>query len=158
VAPRTNPPAQSDPRDDIAPESAFPNTVPLEPLTVAPPNGGPPVVYPGRAVPSDKVLFVGTPYETAPPEVQRKVVGDAQKILSKLGLFRNQVDGNFGPDMEFSLRAYQARIGLRTTGRLDLETLAALELLPGAHERIFTPRRGWRPSTEPPVRGEWIRP
>jgi peptidoglycan hydrolase-like protein with peptidoglycan-binding domain len=79
-------------------------------------------------------------------------------MLARLGLFKNQIDGNFGPDMEFSLRAYQSRVGLRPTGRLDLETLAALELLPGARRRIFGPRRGLRPPGEPPVRGEWIHP
>jgi peptidoglycan hydrolase-like protein with peptidoglycan-binding domain len=158
VAPRTSPPATPDLRDDEAPESATPNTVPVEPFTAAPPNGPPAPIYPGRAVPSDASLFGGTPYEGAPPEVQRKVVIDAQRMLARRGLFKNQIDGNFGPDMEFSLRAYQSRMGLRPTGRLDLETLAALELLPGARGRIFGPRRGLRPPGEPPVRGEWIHP
>jgi hypothetical protein len=56
--------------------------------------------------------------------------------------------------LEFSLRAYQARARLPVTGRLDLDTLAALELLPGANAPIYVPRR--RPLREAPVRGEWI--
>jgi len=56
--------------------------------------------------------------------------------------------------LEFSLRAYQARAGIPVTGRLDLDTLAALELLPGARRPAYAPRR--RPFREEPVRGEWI--
>jgi hypothetical protein len=59
--------------------------------------------------------------------------------------------------MELSLRAYQARAGLPVTGRFDLETLAALELLPRARAPIFNPfRQRVPPRSEPPVRGEWI--
>ena len=66
-----------------------------------------------------------------------------------------ELSGFLGPETEFSLRAYQSRVGLRPTGRLDLETLAALELLPGANQPVYTPRRIYR---QPPVRGEWVRP
>jgi peptidoglycan hydrolase-like protein with peptidoglycan-binding domain len=98
--------------------------------------------------------FVGTPYEAAPPEVQRNVIISAQNTLAQRGLYRGGIDGQAGPDLEFSLRAYQARVGLPVTGRLDLETLAALQLLPGAKGPIYVPRR--RPLREAPVRGEWI--
>ena len=116
---------------------------PSSPATVVPPAGG---------------LFAGTPYATAPPEVQRNVVASAQRILERRDLYRGEIDGIFGPNMEFSLRAYQSRVGLPVTGRLDLETLAGLELLPGAHTPVFNPRRPIvRPRPEPVVRGEWIR-
>src|ERR1700693_2135090 len=98
--------------------------------------------------------FAGTPYEAAPPQVQRDVILSAQNILARRGLYRGAYDGNVSPDLEFSLRAYQSRAGLAVTGRLDLETLAALELLPGANRPIYMPRR--RPVREEPVRGEWI--
>ena len=98
--------------------------------------------------------FAGTPYELAPPKVQRDVILSAQNILARRGLYRGAYDGNPGPDLEFSLRAYQARARLPITGRLDLDTLAALELLPGAKTPIYVPRR--RPLREAPVRGEWI--
>lgn len=114
----------------------------------------------GAAVRPTGGLFAGTPYEAAPPDVQRKVIADAQKILTRLDLFRSPIDGMFGADLEFSLRAYQSRVRLPTTGRLDLDTLAALKLLPGADAPIYRPRRGLRPRPypQPPVRGEWIRP
>ena len=98
--------------------------------------------------------FAGTPYESAPPKVQRDVILSAQNILARRGLYHGAYDGNASPDLEFSLRAYQARARLPITGRLDLDTLAALELLPGAKAPIYMPRR--RPLPEAPVRGEWI--
>lgn len=152
----------SDLRDDNAGDRGPATGPPSQPFSTFPPDRGNPNpnVYPWRVAPSDGGMFAGTPYANAPPEVQRRVVVDAQRTLARNGLFKHPVDGTFGPDMEFSLRAYQSRVGLRPTGRLDLETLAALELLPGMRERerVYTPRRVWPPGAEPPVRGEWIRP
>jgi peptidoglycan hydrolase-like protein with peptidoglycan-binding domain len=127
-------------------DESSPQTTPLNPATVAPPAEG---------------LFASTPYENASPDVQRNVVVSAQIALARYDLYRGEIDGIYGPAMEFSLRAYQARIGLPVTGRFNLETLAALKLLPGAQTPVFTPRRRVvrpRPEWEPPVRGEWIRP
>jgi peptidoglycan hydrolase-like protein with peptidoglycan-binding domain len=98
--------------------------------------------------------FADTPYGAAPPQVQRDVIVSAQNILARRGLYRGAIDGQAGPELEFSLRAYQARVRLPVTGRLDLETLAALELLPGANAPVYVPRR--RPLRQVPVRGEWI--
>jgi peptidoglycan hydrolase-like protein with peptidoglycan-binding domain len=149
----------SDLRDDNGNQNTAPNGAPGPQIVPDPSDRQPGNVYPGREVPSGGGLFSGTPYAGAPPEMQQKIVADTQNILARRGLFKHPVDGVFGPDLEFSLRAYQSRVGLRPTGRLDLETLAALELLPGAHERVYTPRRGMLPpGAQPPVRGEWIRP
>jgi peptidoglycan hydrolase-like protein with peptidoglycan-binding domain len=101
-------------------------------------------------------LFTGTPYEAAPPPVQRDVIASAQSVLARRDLYRGEIDGVFGPNMEFSLRAYQARTGLPVTGRLDLGTLAALDLLPGRNRQFFGRHRRISPPFEPPVRGEWI--
>jgi peptidoglycan hydrolase-like protein with peptidoglycan-binding domain len=148
------PPAEPDLRDDN-PTMQGPGPAGPQPM---PPGAPGPNIYNGRPVPTGGGVFVRTPYDQAPPEIQRRVILDAQRILARQALFKGVVDGNFGPDTEFSLRAYQARVGLQTTGRLDLETLAALRLLPGMRgDRIYTPRR-LPPGAEPPVRGEWIRP
>lgn len=98
--------------------------------------------------------FAGTPYESSPPAVQQDVILSAETILARRGLYRGPIDGQFGPDLEFSLRAYQSRARLPVTGRLDLDTLAALQLLPGGNEPVYIPRR--RPFEKPPVRGVWI--
>lgn len=131
------------------PAEALPNApqdqrvYPSNPVTVTPPGGA---------------LFAGTPYAGAPPDVQREIVASAQRILERRDLYRGDIDGVYGPNMEFSLRAYQSRVGLPVTGRLDLSTLAGLNLLPGSHMPAFVPRRPiLRPRFEAPVRGEWIR-
>jgi len=99
-------------------------------------------------------LFADTPFANASPEQQHDVVVSAQRTLAQRGLYHGEIDGVFASPLEFSLRAYQSRVGLPVTGRLDLETLAALKLLPGANAPVYRPRRRVPPS----VRGEWIRP
>lgn len=136
------------------------SSVPTNPLTGQPfpqpeQDRQPPARPDYEAVPGRPAEnFGGTPYEAAPPQVQRNVIISAQNILARRGLYRGAIDGSTNPELEFSLRAYQARVRLPVTGRLDLETLAALELLPGANAPVFIPRR--RPLREAPVRGEWI--
>ena len=147
----------SDLRDESARAGAGTRAAPMQPFSQPPAEGEPEAKNGGAPEPPRNGLWAGTPYETAPPDVQRKVIMDAQRRLARRGLFRNEIDGSWGPALEFSLRAYQARVGLPATGRLDLETLAALRLLPGPQTPVWTPRRG-RPAEEPPVRGEWIRP
>ena len=94
-------------------------------------------------------LLDGTPFESAPPHVQRDVIISAQTILMRQGYYRDEIDGVYGPGMNFALRNYQARYGLMPTGRLDVETLASLSLLPEQrrrrafrrpfHRRLFRP-------------------
>lgn len=84
-------------------------------------------------------IFGGTPYEAAPPEVQQDIVAKAQVILMRQGYYREGIDGLYGPAMNFALRNYQARFGLQPSGRLDVETLASLSLLP--EQRTSGPRR-----------------
>ena len=135
-------------------------TTPTNPLTGQPfpePQSGQPVPagpgYPAAPVPSTG-NFAGTPYANSSPEAQQDVIASAQTILARHGLYRGTIDGVAGPELEFSLRAYQSRVRLPVTGRLDLDTLAALQLLPGGRAPVFRPRR--RPANEPPVRGEWV--
>jgi peptidoglycan hydrolase-like protein with peptidoglycan-binding domain len=134
--------AQAPPGPRYAPANPYPGGQDRQPLS--PPNAP---AQPGG-------MFSDTPYANAPPEVQRNVVVSAQRTLSRRGYYHGPLDGTFGSTLEFSLRAYQAKVGLPVTGQLDLETLAALELLPGAKAPVYRPRR----RIPPPVRGEWIRP
>jgi len=154
-------PQDSDLRND-ARQQASP-VRPVQPPPQAPQDSetAPPQdrqVYQGRPAPpvsgEGGRLFAGTPYDSASPEVQQNIVASAQTRLARSGLYRGEIDGIYGPNMEFSLRAYQSKVGLRSTGRLDLETLAALELLPGANTPIYTPRR--RIFRQAPVRGQWV--
>lgn len=93
-------------------------------------------------------VFDGTSYQAASPQVQRDVIISVQTFLMRQGYYRDGIDGLYGPGMAFALRNYQARYGLRPTGRLDVETLASLSLLPEQqrrdrrpfHQRVFRPR------------------
>ena len=157
----TAPPDTSDLRAPLKQEPEPEQTgAPTNPMTGQPFPQSPPQGRQVQPEPDEDVVppqaaenFAGTPYAGSPPQVQHDVIVSAQNILTNRGLYRGPIDGSIGSDFEFSLRAYQARVKLPVTGRLDLETLAALELLPGANKPIYIPRR--RP--QEPVRGQWIR-
>jgi peptidoglycan hydrolase-like protein with peptidoglycan-binding domain len=158
--PATRPaPKPGPPPPDYSEENSAPSTAPAPRAPVpnrdeseddeeeAPPPQVPPTMP--NAAP-----LGGTPYESAPPEVQQDIVSRAQIILLRQGFYRDEVDGHYGPALSFALQNYQARLGLHPTGRLDVETLALLHLLPeqrvtGRHRfnrQLFAPRpRYWRP-------------
>lgn len=106
-----------------------------------------PVPRPGYApgprglYPDTSGLFEGTPYEVAPPDLQRNIILGAQMRLARQGYYRRAVDGIYGPGMAAALRAFQSRAGLEPTGALDMETLEALRLLPGSGRGGMRPRR-----------------
>src|SRR5947207_7750370 len=154
---RSPSPAASKPREQSSSEAANVPPAPLQPFANAPQDqqlySSKPVT-PGTA---QEGSLAGTPFEAAPPDVQRNVVLSAQIALARRGLYHEEINGIYGPTMEFALRAYQARTRLPVTGRLDLETLAALRLLPGARAPVFhPPRKHIFPRSEEPIRGEWI--
>ena len=127
---------------------------------VQPFNNGPQgqQVFPSNPIgpaSSPGTVFDGTPFQTAPPGVQRNLIVSAQIVLARYGLYHEQIDGIYGPAMELSLRAYQARMRLSVTGRLDLETLAALRLLPGPRQHFYNPYRQRMRPPGPPIRGQW---
>jgi peptidoglycan hydrolase-like protein with peptidoglycan-binding domain len=103
-------------------------------------------------------FFADTPYASAPREVQESTLRRAQSLLASRGIYRDVVDGEPGPATEEALLAFQRSARLPLSGRLDLETLSALRLLP---IRSTVPLKGFlapRRSSEPPVyRGIWVR-
>lgn len=103
-------------------------------------------------------LFENTPYENAPYEVQASTLRRAQSVLAGKGFYRDIIDGRPGPATEEALLAYQHRARLPLTGRLDLETLSTLNLLPG---RTSNSRGGFNPPAETSsrkvFRGIWVR-
>ena len=136
-------PADADVR--ITPMPA-PPTVPRDPSVVRPPA---PLDAPGEDFP---VLFARTPYATAPVAVQQQVLRRAQGILASRGFYRDIIDGLPGLATEEALLTYQRAARLTLTGRLDLETLARLGLLPGRG----LPREAEPPPTQRVYRGVWV--
>ncbi|MEP6937931.1 MAG: peptidoglycan-binding domain-containing protein, partial [Chthoniobacterales bacterium] len=125
-------PAASASRDASTSESTTTRSMAQPPLTTQRPFDREPyrAVQPTVAT-SQAEVFADTPFETAPPPVQRQVILGAQTLLARRGYYRSGIDGVYGPGMEFALRAYQSRTGIPPNGRLDMDTLAALGLLPG---------------------------
>ncbi len=125
---------------------------PLEPEDAAPPNRAEPD-------PTYSDVFAGTPYRTAPAEVQADTLRRAQRTLAGRGLYREPIDGIPGPATEEAILSYQRSSRLPMTGRLDLPTLNALRLLPGRGPgnpplKPFTnPGRSSKPGT---IRGVWV--
>ena len=124
----------------------YPPSAPRDPSVVRPPA---PLDAPGDDFP---VLFARTPYATAPRTVQQQTLRRAQGILAGRGFYRDIIDGLPGLATEEALLTYQRAARLTLTGRLDLETLSALRLLPS---RGFT--RGSEPApTQRVYRGIWV--
>lgn len=96
-------------------------------------------VAPGAVRPSSSLmdLFAGTPYEFAPPPVQADLLRRAQFRLLRSGFYGGEPDGVPGESTSSALTEFQSANGMRRTGRLTPETLAALRLEP-------TPRRPTR--------------
>jgi peptidoglycan hydrolase-like protein with peptidoglycan-binding domain len=108
--------------------------------------------------PETSGIFAGTPFEVAPPDVQRRVIIGAQTILARRGLYRSAIDGVYGPGLRSALLTHQARLHLPPTGRFDLDTLATLGLLPGQQRPGFRPssRRQFAPKTRIGPGGERV--
>ena len=84
-----------------------------------------------QAEPADYARFFRkTPYETAPPVVQRSTVQRAQDRLAREGFYRGAVDGEPTDSLSKALAAYQRYAELPVTGRLDMDTLMDMNLMP----------------------------
>lgn len=106
------------------------------------------------------VLFAGTPFANAPFEVQQATVRRAQSYLASRGIYREPIDGDAGPATEEALLSFQRSNRLPLTGRLDLETLSRMNLLPRnapIAPRGFIPPPSREPSGQRIYRGIWIR-
>ena len=128
-----------------------------DPSTVSPPAPLAPPADPGTE--DYQHTFARTPYETAPAQVQISTLRKAQILLARGGYYRDPIDGMPGPATEEALLSYQRRRNLVMSGRLDLDTLSAMALLPGGADgetaRPFTVPRGSRYAPRV-LRGVWV--
>ena len=96
-------------------------------------------------------------YQPPPFRVNRGIIAGAQQQLMGRGYYRGRVDGKYGRQTVFALRAFQSNAGLPPTGRLDTETLEALGSSDGDFAYLAPASRGYE--TWMPVRkfkhGKW---
>ncbi len=127
------------PASRVPPQSAVPERVPVWGLreTPSPAKSADAAQSAGRTSEALEAggypqLFAKTPFASAPLEVQRSTVRRAQALLSRDEIFHEAIDGQPGAAFEEALLIYQRRARLALSGRLDLETLSQMRLLPGA--------------------------
>jgi peptidoglycan hydrolase-like protein with peptidoglycan-binding domain len=66
-------------------------------------------------------------YQSGPLWVNRQsIIAGAQYQLMHRGYYRGRVDGKYGSQTAFAVRAFQLSAGLPPTGRLDIATINAL--------------------------------
>jgi peptidoglycan hydrolase-like protein with peptidoglycan-binding domain len=63
---------------------------------------------------------------TAPVRVSRQQVKQVQQKLKTAGLYKGGIDGVMGPETRQAIMQFQKQNGLRNTGSLNQQTLAAL--------------------------------
>ena len=126
-ADETAPPVRTKPRDLLVREREpdLERRAPADPSMVEPPRASPNATYDPTTV-----IFRGTPYATAPRQLQEDTIAAAQRILQRERVYRGEVDGSAGPMTSEALFGFQEKYGMRPTGRLDLDTLARMNLLP----------------------------
>lgn len=116
--------------------------------------------YPVEPSSAYEGVFAGSPYATAPRALQEQTVRRAQALLASRGFYRDAVDGDPGPATEEAILAFQRASRLPLTGRLDLQTLSQLRLLPGRGTGNPALRPFNASPDEPPrrrvYRGVWV--
>lgn len=79
---------------------------------------------------------IGT--DTPDQAVERQLMAQIQQSLKQDGYYQGQVDGFYGDQTRQALAQWQHDQGIRATGQLNAETLAAMDVAPGA-QRAETP-------------------
>jgi len=87
--------------------------------------------------------------------VSRDTVRQVQDRLQQQGMYRGNIDGQWGPTTEAGVRSYQQQNNLNATGQLDAATLASLNLA-GDQTSANTPPTVQRYGSNynPPVRSD----
>jgi len=157
VAPPTpEPPAPppAAPRHPAEPEQNDLRRQPAPPAAPRPPE--PPEAGPAnpRSDAGFARLYERTPFSNAPRVVQIDTLRKAQALLARAGIYDAPIDGQPSPDVEEAIIRYQSHYNLPRTGRLDIDTLAQMHLLPVSRVPLKPFRGG--PLGPPPhaMRGE----
>jgi peptidoglycan hydrolase-like protein with peptidoglycan-binding domain len=113
-------PRQYDPRTLPQPEGPNNYSEMQQPPSAAP-----------RVLTSFSQLFAATIYERSPAQIQENVLYAVQGELMRSGFFRGVINGCPGPATTEAIVRMQQEAGLTVNGRLDGETLNALQAFPG---------------------------
>jgi len=144
------------------PTAATPAPAPDEETAPQPPPPAqqpPPEQAEGQTAPEQYAgFFRRTPYESAPPVVQRSTVQRAQDRLAHDGFYRGIVDGELSDSLRRALVAYQRDADIAPSGRLDMETLSDMNLLPRRRVvvRPPAPYDVYPPPARDVYRGIWV--
>src|SRR5206468_8578226 len=101
---------------DPQPNSFRPDTGP----SLSQPSPPPSFSQPDRRLdisPSYSASF----YQSPPVRVNRRIIAAVQYQLMSRGYYRGRVDGNYGSQTAFAVRAFQSSTGLTPTGRLEMQ-------------------------------------
>jgi peptidoglycan hydrolase-like protein with peptidoglycan-binding domain len=90
----------------------------------------PPSPIPAPVSTPTSMMFRGTPFADAPREVQQGMIRRAQVVMAARRNYRGPLDGVAGPATSEAVFMFQTETGLRRSGRLDVETLTEMNLLP----------------------------
>ncbi|HTV90833.1 MAG TPA: peptidoglycan-binding domain-containing protein [Stellaceae bacterium] len=69
----------------------------------------------------------GSQTANAPVRLSRRQVEQVQQQLKSAGLYKGGIDGRMGPETRTALRSFQQQNNLQATGRIDQQTMAALQ-------------------------------
>jgi peptidoglycan hydrolase-like protein with peptidoglycan-binding domain len=136
--PMYRPPAEEQsPNEEMPPnEEMSPNESPRQNYGGRPPQnngGGPQQNYAERRQNGAHYggIFAGPPYRRASERVQSHVLAGIQEELEEQGLYHGPVNGTPNGSTVEAISRFQETVGLPPTGRLDRQTLMALQALPG---------------------------
>jgi peptidoglycan hydrolase-like protein with peptidoglycan-binding domain len=107
------------------PAAAQPNSVRPDASARLRQSSPPTFSQPDRPVESNP-SYSASFYQPPPLPGNRRVIAAAQYQLMSRGYYRGRVDGKYGRQTAFAVRAFQSSTGLPLTGRLDTQTLEAL--------------------------------
>ncbi len=65
---------------------------------------------------------------TAPEHLSQAQLKQVQQKLKDQGLYKGEIDGQMGPNTKQAVEQFQQKNDLQATGRLDQQTLAALDV------------------------------
>ena len=91
-------------------------------------QSSPPPLSEQPDIPATNPLSAASFYQSVPVRVNRRMIAEAQYQLMSRGCYRGRIDGSYGRQTVFGLRAFQLSAGLVPTGRFDMQTLNALGL------------------------------